>query len=184
MKKITTILLSYLLIGFYSHNSQAIENEYIPYIGTSYNYSDTNNKGGNSYNNSVTVNLGSIYNKYFGTELFYQYSDKHKFGASSTIKNSRFQSYGLDIMGYLPLGKKEDIAPTLTMGIGEYTFKQDYNQGKDLKDHGWGYRFGGGLTYSVNNNLALRCIFRYIKLDGMKNIDHINEYTFGIRYSL
>lgn len=183
MNKIVTISVFSAIVGLCSFSAQAIENDYKPYIGVSYAYSDTHNKQGNSYNNSGIFHFGSVYNKYFGTELFYQYSDKHKFDGASALKSTKLQAYGLDMMGYLPLGCEGRWVPTLTAGIGEYTFKHNYRSVKSRRDHGWGYRFGGGLTYNIDDSLSVRAIARYIKLDGVKDTDHMNEYIFGIRYT-
>lgn len=183
MNKIITTSVLTSLFAFWAIPSQAIENEYKPYIGIGYAYTDTHHKEAASYNNNGIVNLGSVYNKYFGTELFYQYSDKHKFKSSAALKSTQLQGYGLDMLGYLPLGCEGRWAPTLTVGIGEYTFKHDYRQSKNRRDHGWGYRFGGGITYYIDNNLAVRALARYIKLDGIKETDHMNEYMLGIRYT-
>ena len=114
MNKIVTISVFSAIVGLCSFSAQAIENDYKPYIGVSYAYSDTHNKQGNSYNNSGIFHFGSVYNKYFGTELFYQYSDKHKFDGASALKSTKLQAYGLDMMGYLPLGCEGRWVPTTT----------------------------------------------------------------------
>ncbi len=183
MNKIITISAVVLSCGICTKTAQAIENNYRPYLAVGYTYADTYQKAAHSYNNAATINLGSVYNPYFGTELFYQYSDKHKFHNQNELKNTQFQAYGLDMMGYLPLGCEQRFAPTITAGIGEYTFEHHYNNSSKNKDHGWGYRFGGGITYLLNDNWGLRAIARYIKLDGVKKTDHMNEYLFSIRYT-
>ena len=183
MRKIITVAALSAAFLTAGGSAQAIENVYRPYIGVGYAYNKVDIQEANSYNNSGIINLGSTYNKYFSTELFYQYSDMHKYSATSFLKSSEFQAYGLDMMGYLPLGQSGKIAPTVTLGIGQYTFSNDFRNAKDTRDSGWGYRFGGGLTYNLSDNLAIRAIARYIKLDKTDHIDEMNEYSFGIRYT-
>lgn len=182
MQKITTTILLAAVLGLNTGTASAIENNYRPYLGVNYTYDTVHAEGHHSYHNAGSLNFGSIYNKYFGTELFYQYSDRQKFNGGHDMKNSRFQSYGLDMLAYLPLGCDGIIAPTATMGIGEYIFKNNYRFSQNRRDRGWGYRFGGGLTYNLNENWSARLLARYIKIDHINNIDHMTEYSFGVRY--
>ena len=69
------------------------------------------------------------------------------------------------------------------MGIGQYNFKQKYIDASHRNDHGWGYRFGAGMQYNINEQWAARAIFRYIHTDKINSYDHINEYSFGVRYT-
>ena len=183
MKKINKFLLVAGCLVNTVSNANAIENDYKPYMGSNYAYNEIRAKGTHSYHNSASLNLGSVYNKYFGTEVFYQYADKYKFGQSSLLKNSSFQAYGLDMMAYLPLGCEGIIAPTVTLGLGEYIFKHSYRGYKNQRDHGWGYRFGLGVTYNISQNWSVRGLYRYVKLDKIDRVDHINEYSLGIRYT-
>ena len=183
MRKITTIVLAAVLLGGRAGAVCAVENDYRPYLGAGYAYDEVRAKGHHSYHNAGIVNIGSVYNKYFGTELFYQYADKHKFGGGEDLKNSSFRAYGLDMAAYLPLGCDGRLAPTATLGIGEYVFKNEHRFAKDRRERGWGYRFGAGLTYHLDENWALRGLYRYIKLDKVNGTDHINEYSFGFRYT-
>ena len=48
----------------------------------------------------------------------------------------------------------------------------------------WGYRLGAGAEYNVNDNIAVRALARYTKLDN--RIDYSNdmmEYSIGARYN-
>ena len=179
MKKLTTAIL---FSAIFSTQAMAIENDYRPYVGINYAYDTLNAKGHHAYLNNVSVNLGSTYNKYFGTELFYQYSDRQDF-KSGDLSHSQLKGYGLDMLAYLPLGCYGRIAPTATMGIGEYTLTNSYRIAKKQRDHGYGYRFGAGITYHIDNNWSARLMARYIKTDHLQNVDHINEVSLGIRYT-
>lgn len=166
----------------FSFSAQAIENEYTPYLGLNYAYTTSTAKYIRPHNNSASLILGSTYNPYFSTEMFFQYSDKDKL-PNSDIARTSFLAYGLDTIAYLPLGRNGSIAPLATLGIGEYTFKNKLTNSFHKKDHGYGYRFGGGLSYFIDNNWSLRGIARYIKTDKIRNYDHLTEYTLGLRYT-
>lgn len=167
---------------FAASPAAAIDNVYRPYIGAAYAYDTARADGYHSYYNSGALIVGSTYNPYFSTEVFYQHSDKAKYNSRHNLKSSYFQAYGLDMLGYLPLGCEGTIAPVATMGIGEYTLKNDYRFGKDRRDHGWGYRFGGGLRYNLAADWSAVALVRYVKLDGIKDHDHLTEYSLAVKY--
>lgn len=182
MRKLTTKLAALSILTAIASPAAAIENDYRPYIGLNYAYSRANVKNLRPHYNSASFILGSVYNPYFSTEVFYQYAGKDKFGHRE-LKNSSFNAYGLDMLAYLPLGCDRKIAPLATMGIGQYTFKQKYIDASHRNDHGWGYRFGAGMQYNINEQWAARAIFRYIHTDKINSYDNINEYSFGVRYT-
>ena len=165
--------------------------EYNPYVGISYNYSDTNTKGiGGVYNpdfNSGTVSLGTSFNKYFGTELFYQMSDNYAKSNVNGKLGSRFQAYGLDLYGYLPLGCDQVFSLLGTAGVAEYQFKnKDLANGLNRetnKDKGIGWRAGLGAQYSISNNVDIRAIARYVNFNKLEAMDHMMEYTIGLKYN-
>ena len=177
MKKITFLSLGFCV----SFSAQAIENEYKPYIGLNYAYTGVNAKNMRPHHSGFSAILGSVYNPYFGTELFYQYGGKDKL-ARQEVKTTSFNAYGLDALAYLPLGCSGAVAPLATLGFGEYTFRNKLVTSFHKKDHGYGYRFGGGLSYNIDEHWSLRGIARYIKADKIKNYDHFNEYTVGVKY--
>lgn len=157
-----------------------------PYVGLDYNYTDADAKHQSPKYNSASVNVGTEYNKYFGTEVFYQYSDSDTKTVNSIKNKTSFQAYGLDLMGYLPLGCDQVFSLVGTMGIGEYTFDKRFNgyaTPKHQRDHGLGYRFGAGLQYQVDENIAVRGLVRYVNLNDVKNFDDMWEYTAGVKYS-
>ena len=95
MQKITTALLLAAGVCLNAASARAIENDYKPYLGVNYAYGEVRAEGAHAYHNSGSFNLGSVYNKYFGTELFYQYSDKHKFDAGSAHPELWRRCFGL-----------------------------------------------------------------------------------------
>ncbi len=89
-------------------------------------------------------------------------------------------------MGYLPLGCDHEFALIGTAGIGEYTFDKNFSgfyAPKDQRDHGLGYRFGGGLLYNVDENVSVRALVRYVNLNDIKDFNDMWEYTAGVRYN-
>lgn len=70
MQKITTALLLAAGVCLNAASARAIENDYKPYLGVNYAYGEVRAEGAHAYHNSGSFNLGSVYNKYFGTELF------------------------------------------------------------------------------------------------------------------
>lgn len=157
---------------------------YIPYLGIDYGYVEAKAQKLKPYYNSFILNLGTKYNPYFGTEIFYQQtsSDSKKF-AEGKFKSS-YRAYGLDIAAYLPLGCYHTADLIATGGIGEYVFKKKFSGGKHHNDSGWGYRVGGGIAYNFSENVSLRLLARYVGLDKVSDFNHLMEYSAGIRYYL
>lgn len=169
------ILLSALSI---CNTAKAQDFKYIPYIGLDYSYLDANAKSASPYYNSGSFNLGTKYNDYFGTELFYQQSaDYKKHGSKSS-----YRAYGLDINAYLPLGCYNTVELFATAGAGEYVFKFHPQGTKSHNESAVGYRWGGGLIYNISENISVRAAVRYINLDLISDYDHMAEYSLGIRY--
>lgn len=176
MKKSIALLVAVSAVAFAANASAK---EFTPYVAANYNYTET---AGDFDFNSYSVNVGTDYNKYFGTELFYQNSDKDHKIIDNEKEKIDFDAYGLDVYGYLPLGCEQKVAPFVTAGIAEYEFDYANNSEKD-SDSGLGYRLGGGVQYKVNNNVAVRALGRYVWTDKLAGHDHISEFSVGARYS-
>lgn len=161
------------------------ENSFKPYVGIDYNYSNADY----SNFNTGSVNVGTQYNDYFSTEVFYQKSDDDVNTAEDLRQGTRnFDAYGIDFNGYLPMGCEQEYALIGSVGIGEYQFNTGYNVYADLneKDHGVGYRVGVGGLYNVTNNVAIKAMARYVSFDNLSeetDEDEMMEYTAGIRYN-
>ena len=189
MKKTIGALMVAVSAVAFSANANATE--YNPYVGLDYSYIDGVAKEYRPHYNAGKVNVGVDYNKYFGTEIFYQLSDSDKNNSRSygdKFKSS-FQAYGLDVYGYLPLGCEQTFALLGTAGIADYRFTYKGNDVRDghdnrkARDHGVGYRLGLGAQYSIDNNLSIRAVARYVGLDKVKDYDHMMEYSVGAKYS-
>lgn len=154
--------------------ASANANEYTPYVGVDYGYNDVN------YYNSAIVNVGTNFNKYFGTEVFYQFSDSKR---DNEGNENSMRAYGLDAYGYLPLGCAQTFSLVGTAGIAELDYKIKNQDEKRYNDNGVGYRLGVGVQYAIDENVAVRAIARYTFTDKIDGLDHIMEYTAGVRYN-
>ena len=157
--------------------------EFRPYVGAQYNVTSHSIKNvhTNMDMHSYSVFVGTDYNRYFGTEVFYQNSNKwHKVIGGNKVK-ADFAAYGLDAYGYLPLGCDRVWSLLGTAGIASY--KYDYDDGVKGDDHGLGYRLGAGMQYNITNTIAVRGLARYIWADKLDGFDHMMEYSLGVKYS-
>lgn len=180
MNKNITLLAA---VSFVALASSANALEFKPYVGAQYNATHvTNNLVDTNVNmHSYSVFVGTEYNKYFGTEVFYQNSNKwHKETEDGKIK-ADFDAYGLDAYGYLPLGCDQVIAPFVTAGIANYDFDLSSDEGKG-SDNGLGYRLGAGIQYHVTENIAVRALGRYVWTDKLDGMDHFSEFSLGMKY--
>jgi opacity protein-like surface antigen len=175
MKNITIFLMA---LCFYTNNALAAdEYEYTPYLGVGYDFSHTSRAKDTADYSAAQVYIGSDYSRYFGTELFFAQSDNNKKG--SAVKTS-YRAYGLDLAAYLPL--TDGFSLLATAGIEERVLKRKLYSEKHRNEHGYGYRFGGGLRYNVTENWRIRMVARYINFDGISGVRHAAEYTTGIEY--
>ena len=181
MKKITFLLTTAVFIGT-SPIVKADTNKYVPYIGTDYAYTETSAKKFSPHHHNISLRIGSEYNSYFGTELFFMQSDTDKHSYPNSENKQSYRAYGLDAAAYLPLGCDKKIALMATAGIGEYVFKIKNRPQKHQNEHGYGYRFGGGLKYLITPSWQTRLLARYINFDHLSNYRHTTEYAVGIEY--
>lgn len=181
-----TIATLLVAVSTFAVAANANASDFKPYVGVDYNYNN-----GNEFNyNSGTVNIGTQYNDYFGTEVFYQKSDDDVKNVRNSAEKhtSSFQAYGLDLNGYLPMGCEQEFALIGSVGIGEYTFANSYNWtgNENSDDHGIGYRFGLGGLYNVTSDVAVKAMARYVKFNKLADTTgqtDMVEYTAGVRYN-
>lgn len=180
MKKITILLTTTIFAAVSSFAAQADTYNYTPYVGVDYVFSRANAFGTHPEHHGGALRLGSDYSKYFATELFVIQSgqDKNDVGAEQ-LKSSYF-AYGLDILAYTP--RLAGVALLATAGIGEYNYKTKFSPTDRHHEHGYGYRFGGGLKYDFDEHWQTRLISRYINFDKLDGYDHAMEYSFGVEY--
>lgn len=158
--------------------------EFRPYVGAQYNATHVNVKESNTNvdMHSYSVFVGTEYNKYFGTEVFYQNSNKWHKVIDGEKNKADFEAYGLDAYGYLPLGCDQVIAPFITAGIANYDVDSQVAGDAKEKDNGLGYRLGGGIQYHITDNVAVRALGRYVWADKLDGIDHFSEFSLGMKY--
>ena len=151
--------------------------EFRPYVGAQYNYTQVDAEFEPNLN-SGSVFVGTEYNKYFGTEVFYQVSDED----DDKGTKSDFTSYGLDAYAYLPLGCDQIWSVFATGGIANYDLDVKYDEGKH-EDNGLGYRLGAGVQYNITNNIAIRALGRYVWTDKLEGVDSFTEFSLGAKYT-
>ena len=158
--------------------------EFRPYVGAQYNATHVNVKEAdtNVDMHSYSVFVGTEYNKYFGTEVFYQNSNKWHKVINGNKTKADFEAYGLDAYGDLPLGCDQVIAPFITAGIANYDVDSQVAGYAKEKDNGLGYRLGGGIQYHITDNVAVRALGRYVWADKLDGIDHFSEFSLGMKY--
>ncbi len=168
---------------FLSLNAYAADtNVYTPYIGLDYTYAHLHADTVSPNNQGAAFNLGTLYNDYFGTELFVaKTADDHKNTAFGKLKTSYF-AYGLDATAYLPLGCLHTFDLFASLGIGEYVFDYKLSAQSKHDNTGFGYRFGGGLLYHFSEHFSLRAAARYVNVDHVSDVRRMVEYSTGIRY--
>ncbi len=180
MKK--TFFLAMLLIAFNITTVKADSYKYVPYVGASYSYATAHADGTRPIYNIGGIYIGSEYGKYFSTEAFYNQSTYDNNYINDEKTRTSYRSYGLDLVGYLPLDCYNRFNLVGSVGAGEYVFAKKIKGYKHHNDSGWGYRFGGGLKYTISPNWQARAVIRYVNFDGIDNFDHQTEYSAGIEY--
>lgn len=137
---------------------------------------------------SFTVVAGMRFNKHFGTELFFQQSEENKrtvadYGDFETRAGTKFNAYGIDFIGYVPVS--QDVELLAALGFGNYNFDTKFgNETMSGIDQisTTGLRFGAGLQYYFNDNLALRVMGRYVRMNDDYILKNMIEASVGLRY--
>lgn len=179
MKKNTFLLILSAIALFSVHTAAADSYEYTPYLGLDHIYNHTSAKKISFHNNALSFRIGSDYSPYFSSELFFAQSDSQKKHSFKEKRKVSYRSYGLDLLAYLPIYKFSLIA---TGGVGEYVYKTRLYPEKHHNEHGFGYRFGGGLKYKFDEHWQIRFICRYIKFNHIEKTNHAVEYSSGLEY--
>ena len=180
MKK--TLLLAGVACMFAANANAEIR----PYAGLDFNYStldyahDIENVIEDDYQ-SLTVVAGAKLHKNFGVEAFYQHSGKEKNTSYAEKYTTSFQAYGLDLLGYLPLGCEGKVELIGGVGLGEYELKyKEVGVGSD-KEESLGYRLNLGAQYNFDENWSVRGMYHHVYTQH-SFIDAIDEFSVGIRY--
>lgn len=148
------------------------------------------------FNKSDSYNfiLGSKFNNYFGTEIFYQQSSDIESSLDSdfmNINNSnlKYQSYGIDFLAFMPLHKYLDYI--VSLGIANYEIKGKHELSnsdavgkisKNISSNTFGYRLGTGIGVNITKDFSVRLMAKFIKMQKDDVLDRIIEYSLGFRY--
>ena len=177
MKNTLTLMAA---ISAFAFTASANASDYTPYVAADYTYSDVQNL---AEVNGGKVAVGTEYNKYFGTEVFYQRTGSDRVHSVDGTNEYSLQSYGLDVYGYLPLGCDQVFSLVGTAGIANMdVIYKDVDEKRDT-ENGLGYRLGAGVEYDVNSNVSVRALYRYTFTDKLGDLDHVNEYSLGVKYA-
>lgn len=182
MKKTIGALMVAVSAIAMSANAEALE--YTPYAGVDYTYSDFSHKGENF--NGGKVFAGAQYNENFGTEVFYQRTlNAHQSNGADAARTSyHFDAFGIDALGYLPLGCEQKVALIGTAGVARYRLADRTPHEGHGHEWSWGYRLGAGAEYNVNEKVAVRALARYVDLGNFDGAaGDMWEYSLGAKYN-
>lgn len=146
--------------------------------------------------------VGYKFHPNYSLELFYQTSvnDKYRETLNQTEflshifeETINYKSYGADLIGYWPILKKLDLLYSL--GLGYYDFDVNINNSLELPSWSWsesvdykksenslGLRAGLGVGFNITDDLSLRLMAKFIKMQKDDVLDRIIEYSLGFRY--
>lgn len=177
MKKTIALMAA---VSAFAFTANANATEYTPYVAADYTYTDIPSTADV---NGGKVAVGTEYNKYFGTEVFYQRTGSDRVHSSEGTNEYSLQSYGLDVYGYLPLGCDQVLSLVGTAGISNVDVIYKDAGKKRETENGLGYRLGAGFEYDINSNVSIRALYRYTFTDKVNGLDHISEYSLGVKYA-
>lgn len=172
-----------------SFNANAMEMK--PYVGLDYVYSmidadEIDGIGGVEEDlNAYSINAGVRMHKNFGVEAFFQQTEEGEKKHGGVKLKDKYHAYGVDMIGYMPLGCDEKIELLGSLGLGYYDAEvkgEALGVREKYTDDGWGWRLGAGAQYNFTENMAGRVMVRYADVD-IDGIDNIVDLTAGIRYS-
>ena len=170
-----------------SFNANAMDMEMKPYVGLDYVRSmvDINEDYAEDDFNALAVTAGVKMHKNFGVEAFFEQTDEGKKHHNGVEIKDKYHAYGVDLIGYMPLGCEEKVELLGSLGLGYYDAeaKVESALGREkLTDDGWGWRLGAGAQYNFTENMAARMMVRYADVD-IEGVDNIVDVTAGVRYS-
>ena len=99
-----------------------------------------------------------------------------------TIYTTAFQAYGVDFLGFLPLGCDGEVELIAGAGIGEYEMKVKMVGAGSDKEETLGYRLNVGAQYNIDENWSVRGMYHHVYTQ-KSFIDAIDEFSLGVRYN-
>lgn len=157
------------------------------------------------HQDNIGVVLGFRPHKNFGFEAFYNRaynSNKVSHYDGTSLGNpsyhmvdtftTKYQAYGVDLVGYLPITRYFDFVAFV--GVGKYKFDNSarfevmygeapsiYTKSISFDEDEIGYRAGGGVQFNIVDGVALRLMYKYINV-GSATIHYLQEYSVGLRF--
>lgn len=154
---------------------------------------------------AINVNFGYRPFRYFGFEVFYQKSlsdNQIKYQESYSMDprfamaeyNLEYTSYGLDVIGFLPVAPWLEVLGTVGVAKYDFTAEAEFSSyfestkqkrlGNTMKfnEDNIAYRYGAGLQIWLSQRLAFRAMYRYASIGG-DYFDDIQEISLGLRYN-
>lgn len=176
-----------LLAGVACLFATAANAELTPYVGADYTYSmrrmDTAaTRALVDHSVGVTAVAGVRLNKWAGLEAFYQITKPETNHLGATKFHDRMQAYGLDAIGYLPLGCDQKFELLAGAGLGEYEMKVRANSIRADKFEGYGYRLTAGAQYNLDEHWTVRGTYRHVYVN-KTFLNDLNEVSLGLRYN-
>ena len=159
--------------------------ELTPYVGADYNY---DMRGMDQYAETALIDhshggsivAGTKFNKWTGVEAFYQLTRQNSNHHNGHKFHDRMQAYGVDALGYLPLGCEQKFELLAGLGIGEYDMKVRVVN-TSTKEHGYGYRLTAGAQYNLDEDWSVRATYRHVYVN-KSFLNDLNELSLGVRY--
>lgn len=176
-KKLLIGLLALLIFPKISQSA----NIYTPYVGIDGLYNKAKILSNHTEFGGRNFNIGTYYNDYFGTEIFYQSVDPRHDRADGKQHKVSYRAYGLDLYAYTPAVWNFKLAASA--GVANYILKEKTTGLSSSSDEGFGYRFGAGILYDLTSHISLCALARFVNFDHISNMDHMAEYTIGFRYN-
>ena len=171
------------VMSLYTASAKAA-NVYTPFIGVDALYSTFKAQAVKPHYMGGGIHIGTTYNNYFGTEVFYeQFGKNTKRVAANQKLTTSYRAYGIDITGYLPLLKENRLALTASLGAGEYVVRHKTTAEKHKNNTGYAYRFGGGAMFGLSEHWSIRILARYAKMHHIDGLNHAWTYGIGLRYN-
>lgn len=205
----TTLGLAALMIAVPAQ-AQEFKPAFAPYAGFDLVHYNVNyNDGADQYLedglNGLNIHVGNRFSKYFGAELGYTRTrDEDKDIAAGTVLDSglglvttgagktkvQLQSITLDAMGYLPLDQEERFELIGTAGISWTKADINVNIPTNLAavnlsddDSEFSFRVGAGAQFNITENISVRGLARYQKVDFDDSADRAWVYAAGLNFS-
>ncbi len=159
--------------------------------------------------NNIGIVFGVRPNRNFGIEAFYnrsydenvvtQVNSYQVFSPTHHTVNTfvtKYQAYGVDLLGYLPVTDYFDFIAFV--GLGQYNFNNEATfeiyklesgagtppvdrMTSDFSEDSLAWRVGVGMQVNIARGLVLRTMYRYIKLN-TDTIKNLQEFSVGIRF--